>query len=232
MNAPIHPWLCLGLALACLGATPASQAQSLTRNPAAAGLWVGEVSLTEVLHPAGGTNAPTADTSQLRLLLHVGQDGEVRLLKDVIVAKRLPTASTNVVLVTNPALLPGMSGLVRQNGRLVAQRIASAAYDFDGTEAVLEGGLGQNFRCEGRLTLSPDHPTNPFLHRYHPDHSTGLPIARTIGIRFLQAPGQFNGIERLVGEYQESITGLQKSAVTIRGNVVLSRVSPHAQLNR
>ncbi len=239
MNLPKttpRPWpRTLGLIVVlALGVVAASRlpAQSLTPNPATAGLWVGEVTLTEVLHAAGGTNAPTADSSQLRLLVHVGALGEVRLLKEAIVAKKVPASSANVVIFTDPAALSAATGLLRQNGRLVAQRIASVAYDFAGSEAPLEGGLGQNFRCEGQLTLPANHPTNPFLHRFHPDHSTGFEIVRTVGMRFLQPIGQFNGIDRITGEYQETLTGLNKAPLTVRGTVVLNRVSPYAQLNR
>lgn len=221
--------LALGLDLA----GPARvQAQNLTPNPATAGLWVGEVTLTEVLHSAGGTNAPTADSSQLRILLHVDASGAVRLLKEAIVAKRVPASSANVMIFTDPAAMATAPGLLRQGGRLIAQRIASVAYDFAGFEAPLNGGIGQGFRCEGQLTLPANHPTNPFLHRFHPDHSVGLEIVRTVGMRFLQPIGQFNGIDRLTGEYQETLTGLSKGPLTVRGTVVLNRVSPYAQLNR
>jgi hypothetical protein len=188
--------------------------------------------LAEVLHSAGATNAPTADSSQLRILLHVGAQGEVRLLKEAIVAKRVPASSANVIIFTDPAALALAPGLLRQGGRVIAQRIASVAYDFAGFEAPLNGGIGQGFRCEGQLTLPANHPTNPFLHRFHPDHSTGLEIIRTVAMRFTQPIGQFNGIDRLAGEYQETLTGLSRAPLTVRGSVVLNRVSPYAQLNR
>jgi len=218
----------LGALLLGIGA---AQGQSLAPNPAAAGLWAGEVTLQQVTHARGGTNAPTMDQAQMRILLHVSANGAVRLLKDVTIAQRTGS-NPGVVLVTNPALLPGLSGVVRRGGKLVGRRLAAAGYDFAGNELSLAGGIGQNFRCEGTLTLAADHPTNPFHHRYHPEHASGFEIRRAIALRFTQPISNLNGMDQLAGEYEETISGLHKATLTTKGIVALNRLSPVGLLNQ
>ena len=67
----------------------------------------------------------------------------------------------------------------------------------------------------GTLVLPADHPTNPFRHRRHPDHTTGFDIRREIRLDFDGAPGGAVevagfGVSRLSGIYREEIFGLHK----------------------
>lgn len=68
---------------------------------------------------------------------------------------------------------------------------------------------------EGHLILPASHPTNPFRHRRHPDHTTGYNIERVIRLDFdgvqgdaLEAAGY--GVDRITGTYREEIFGLHK----------------------
>jgi phosphoribosylcarboxyaminoimidazole (NCAIR) mutase len=68
---------------------------------------------------------------------------------------------------------------------------------------------------EGRLYLPASHPTNPFRHRRHPDHTRGYNIERIIRLDFdgvqgdsLEAAGY--GVDRITGTYREEIFGLHK----------------------
>lgn len=68
---------------------------------------------------------------------------------------------------------------------------------------------------EGHLVLPASHPTNPFRHRRHPDHTTGYNIERVIRLDFdgvqgdaLEAAGY--GVDRITGTYREEIFGLHK----------------------
>jgi hypothetical protein len=213
--------------------TTCAAESSLSPNPGAAGLWVGEVTLREVTFALANTNAPTADQAQIRVILHVSSNGVVRLLKDVIIAQKTGAANSNsVILITDSKLLPGVTGVVRRGGKLVGRRLATAAYDFTGNELLLTGGLGENFRCNGSLTLPSDHATNPFRHQYHPDHSQGFEITRNLGLSFSQPMSNVNGVDQLTGVYEESIAGLHKTALTTKGTVVLNRISNTAVLNQ
>ena len=67
----------------------------------------------------------------------------------------------------------------------------------------------------GTLILPADHPTNPFRHRRHPDHTTGYDIRREIRFDFDAAPGGAvesagYGVSRIAGTYREEIFGLHK----------------------
>jgi len=65
------------------------------------------------------------------------------------------------------------------------------------------------------LILPAGHPTNPFRHRRHPDHTTGFNIERLIRLDFdgmtgdsIEAAGY--GVERITGTYREELFGLHK----------------------
>lgn len=67
----------------------------------------------------------------------------------------------------------------------------------------------------GRIYLPANHPTNPFRHRRHPDHSTGFNIERELRFDFddtdggaLQPSGY--GVDLITGVYREEIFGLHK----------------------
>jgi hypothetical protein len=67
----------------------------------------------------------------------------------------------------------------------------------------------------GSLSLPADHPTNPFRHRRHPDHTTGYDIRREIRLDFDGATGAAAetagyGVSRITGVYREEIFGLHK----------------------
>ena len=68
---------------------------------------------------------------------------------------------------------------------------------------------------QGRIYLPASHPTNPFRHRRHPDHTTGYDIQRVIRFDFdaaesnkLESAGY--GVDRICGTYREEIFGLHK----------------------
>src|SRR5690606_8896054 len=94
----------------------------------------------------------------------------------------------------------------------------------------LEGSLGPGavLRTSGAapLTLDPFHRANPFRHAYHPSHGAGYALARSLTVTFDAA--QSSGL--LNGTYQETISGLSAHPVTVRGRIVLSRISRVTEL--
>jgi hypothetical protein len=65
------------------------------------------------------------------------------------------------------------------------------------------------------LVLPASHPTNPFRHRRHPDHTFGFDITRKLRFDFDVADPSPNpkagyGVDRLSGIYREEIFGLHK----------------------
>lgn len=213
-------------------------------NPAAAGLWAGDVTLDAVTVKATGGLEPTTSPGQFRILLHVDASGKVRLLKDVVIGTRTPVTYFQTVLVTKPSMLGSLPVLRDEKGTLRGQRLATVAYDFADTDSdstdnalELEGGVGPNFLCTGTLVVGKTHPTNPFRHKFHPDHANegakGYEIRRTLEIRFSSPIENIAGIDQLKsGTYRETLTGLQKGSVVVTGSIHLNRVDVNPTLNQ
>lgn len=92
------------------------------------------------------------------------------------------------------------------------------------------------------VVLPANHPTNPFRHRRHPDHTTGIDIRRLIDLGFDAAPDQPGragyGVDRISGSYEEEIFGLHKPlgpdqdiGLKVRGRFTLHRISLIDTLN-
>jgi hypothetical protein len=95
----------------------------------------------------------------------------------------------------------------------------------------------------GEIYLPARHPTNPFRHRRHPDHTAGFNIIRHIRIDFDPTPSNVLervgfGVERITGVYREEIEGLHKPlgpdrdiGLKAEGTFVLNRISLIEALN-
>jgi hypothetical protein len=162
---------------------------------ASAGLWVGTVSLNSVQDPQGALT-PSGGTFEFRIIFHVNTAGEVRLLRDVVVMQRdhdgnAATAPV-IALVTDLTQLPRYTGIVkRSDGRSSGLRYAATAYDFTGNDLLVQGKLELEKTIDYRLEMGENSPTNPFRHKYHPEHEKGRAYARAVTINFkggTQAP--------------------------------------------
>jgi hypothetical protein len=220
---------------------------NFAQNKFAVGLWVGEVVLTKVNEVQKAVNgsaeevSPTGREATLRILLHVDASGQVRLLKDVIVmqtqAQGVPLPPAKPVLVTDPAQIYNYEGVVKRGGKLVGLRYSTVAYDFPGFELTLIGGIGPGVACGGRIDIDKNAPTNPFRHKYHPDHGQGFDIIRVFSLAFEGAPADplkaapGYGVDRITGIYRESIAGLHKITLKTEGAVTLNRISTVPSLN-
>jgi hypothetical protein len=95
----------------------------------------------------------------------------------------------------------------------------------------------------GTISLPANHPTNPFRHRRHPDHSTGLDITRILTLNFDGAAGDSLsatgfGVDNISGTYAEEIHGLHKPlgpqkdiGLRVSGTFKLHRISRIDTLN-
>jgi hypothetical protein len=113
--------------------------------------------------------------------------------------------------------------------------------------------IGQTVSCT--IVVSNNLPTNPFLHRYHPDHDNLdvdfttplLPgheevytITRAVTLTFAaNDPGGTNALSSVAygdgvfgGTYHESITGLHQASLEVQGTFRLTRVNNSPVLNR
>lgn len=121
---------------------------------------------------------------QFRLIVHVDQNGQARLLQKVLEmfrngtlkqdpddpSRRIIDEPGRYVLLTDDSLIPNFTGSALRDGEPVSKRVSSAAFGFkepiafSGTTSF---GTG-TFSCQ--VNLDYDDPINPFKHRYHPDH--------------------------------------------------------------
>lgn len=96
----------------------------------------------------------------------------------------------------------------------------------------------------GQILLPANHPTNPFRHRRHPDHTTGFDIIRNIRIDFDAMPTEGDipsvtrGVSTVSGIYREEVFGLHKPlgpgkdvGLRTEGRFQLNRVSAIGSLN-
>jgi len=96
---------------------------------------------------------------------------------------------------------------------------------------------------QATIYLPASHPTNPFRHRRHPDHTQGFDITRHIRLDFstnaLVRTGV--GLDQISGVYREEIFGLHKSlgpqpnsnpiGLNVEGTFELNRISRMDTLN-
>jgi len=124
---------------------------------------------------------------------------------------------------------------------LFEHRALAVADAISLNEAPLSGDLAAGGVVAGRLYLGASHPTNPFRHRRHPDHTLGMTITRQVtfevGTNGFERVGF--GVDRLSGIYKEEITGLHKPlgpdqniGLKTEGTFTLNRVSLVDRLNQ
>lgn len=123
---------------------------------------------------------------------------------------------------------------------LFEHKAIAAADAITVNEAPLSGQMAAGGVVTGRIYLGASHPTNPFRHRRHPDHTVGLTISRQL--TFEVSTNGFQqvgfGVDRLSGVYKEEITGLHKPlgpdqniGLKTEGTFTLNRVSLVDRLN-
>jgi hypothetical protein len=250
------------LTVAAGGAPAPSGAHSL------AGLWVGQAAVNAVNEVNSATDVTSATATsgefRLRLLIHVSRDGSARLLKEVVqlwkdgTTTNTPSGQTAVAipgryaLVTESSLYSQFGGAILRDGTPGGQRFTAVGYDFPTTSGAnflpLTGTFGGAGTLSGTISLSSQFPTNPFRHKFHPDHDNlddrfvgqreeAFPVQRTISLQFAStAPAGENdpdfGYRVQAGTYRETVTGLNKTPIRCQGTFRLTRVSDVAELNR
>jgi len=242
------------------------------------GLWVGNVRVLAVSESQLGSLVPKPvhRPFSFRIMVHVDAFGQARLLKEVIQMWEdgtytvindphlSPTPLYQVdqpgqyVLITDNSLIPDLQGVGQSGGESIGYRISTAAYDFQGNELAMNGSFDLLRSLTAELILEPNHATNPFKHKYHPDHNNldeqfiPLPegseeayrIIRTFQLEFaendpegtesgdgtwLNKPGWGSSI--MGGTFKETISGVHKNDIATQGVFRLQLVSTTDSLN-
>ena len=205
-----------------------------------AGLWVGDVAVTNVESKAVGfTGTATKSPYPLRVLLHVDDAGTARVLSQVFLG-RLAPAPYAPGIATKEAHL-------KADEKANAQRFVATHLPLDEVLATGTGSVALGQTLVRSVTIPHNAPTNPYVHTYHPDHdnkdsrfalltttSAGTlespTIGRTLSFTFSPTPLPTSsplgwGSTVLGGTYAETITGVHKDPLTVSGTFELRRVS-------
>jgi hypothetical protein len=221
-----------------------AMAQAIVQNGRVTGFTIAGGGSGYLAPPAIAIPAPvppgsaTARRPPLRVILHVDDDGIARLLSRVFIG----------------TLLDGSSGLCTTEAALKptdlasAARIVAAHLPLDRVLTSGSGSVGAGQTLVRTVTVPFDDNTNPFVHRYHPDHNNkdarGMPlgagvesygITRTLNFEFTAAPPSGVsaagwGSTSIGGNYTEVIRGLHKQDLTVTGTFVLRRASEFGTL--
>ena len=207
------------------------------------GLWVGQATVNQVNAPAytGANLLSTPAPMSFRLLVHVDAYANARLLQQVVLAwdptlNDAPHTNGTYALYADDRTLPANATDV--------SRISSAA--FPPMPPVGLAGVFSN-ALAGTVTVRFDDPVNPFLHRYHPLHDNQdwnwqpytnavetRTIVRDLALTFISdtnAPANpDNGVDRVSGVYQETLSGLRAQPIVMQGAFSLQRISQINQL--
>lgn len=160
------------------------------------------------------------------------------------------------VLLADDALIPQYEGVSMRDNVIVGRRISSPAFGFSDPVPLAQNAADSN-RYSGSIVTPYDDPLNPFLHRYHPDHDNlnenfrpftdlagndisenieSYTFTRTVRLTFTDDdPDQLGeiawGYDLLGGVYEETISGVHRNDIHLRGTFRVNRISSVARLD-
>jgi len=207
------------------------------------GLWLGQIEINQVNEVGNPTDSETPTSAyhpfDMKILIHMNAAGKVCLLRNVTIMKKAYVAEGEKayrrVLLTDDLLIPKCEGIVRRDGKMIGLRYSCLGFDFDKSlnELPFTGEIGAGKTITTAISLSEEHPTNPFRHLYHPDHQSGRNITRNLSLTFdnKQAGNPDSESFFLTGVVEETITGLHKIPIKAGGIFKLQRISVVNRLN-
>lgn len=146
-----------------------------------------------------------------------------------------PPTPGRYVLVTDDSKIPQFKGVALRDGELAGRRFSTVSYDFPAVGGLSHIAMSGSFAISNSLsvgfTLPADHPTNPFRHRYHPDHNNleeSFAISRFIELQIAPPPPNpppDYGHREVSGPYVEVISGLHQTNIVAAGTFFLRRVA-------
>ncbi len=249
-------------------ATRGMRLRGMTEVPiSSAGLWAGTVQVKGVSEAQNAGVEPTSvgKPFAFRVLIHVDATGTARLVKNVVQMWQDGTYSTSAsnpdyvevddpgyyVLLTDDSLIPNYSGITRRGGQSAGIRFSSIGYVYNGNDMLMNGDFALNQSVSVSLLIDPEMPTNPFRHKFHPDHDNldaqylnfkqeAFQVTREMEFFFTpnnpkypdvaDPPGW--GVEEMGGVFRETLIGLHKNAIFVEGDFRLKRIASTAVLNQ
>lgn len=220
----------------------------------AAGQLVSNVPMSILRTNVNLTPRPVRSPFTHRLLVHVDGAGKAKLLKEVVQLWKDGTTKTDdqgrqvvdtpghYVLLTNPNRTHEFKGVQLRDGELAGRRFSSISYDFptspDQNYLNMVGTFAISNSLLASFTLPAGFPTNPFRHKYHPDHnddSESIAVSRAIQLRLsprsTNSPPDY-GFRQINGDYFEIVGGLHQTNLVAAGTFTLQRVADNPNLDQ
>ena len=196
----------------------------------ATGLWIGSVLLDRVSQLPDGDPVAAQGTMKLTALLHVGDDGKVTLLPQVVVAadtNRLARLFTSMEKAREAGLADG------------ARRITGGMMSLSNGDVTATRGFGE--WMEFTYAVPEEARDNPFRHAWHPDHAKGIAFVNKVQFVWKEGmdrcaeahlldrnAGGLKGLDDpdgvTAGYVVWKIEGLAKKPVTTVGRFALQRI--------
>ena len=219
-----------------------------------AGLWlvntqVGQVDqVSQVDNPVSGSGSSTPQPFPLLFLAHVDSAGTARLLSEAFVGKLTTTGNPVGICISESRVL-GFSASDLKPVRYFASQMPTSITSITGTSTSIIGTTATGSTLSWTIPIVFNDPTNPFVHNYHPDHDNldakgqalvagqeSFTINRNCQFTFTSSSPDGNyvagwGTTVLGGTYLESITGLHKQVLQVRGTFRMQRVSEIAAID-
>lgn len=184
----------------------------------------------------------TAQEFKLRLILHVNAAGTATLLSRAYAG-----------IISDDGAGTTLTGIATEESFLHASHLATAvrlSTSHLPTDFVQEmsGSLAPSASLTTTVSLGANHPSNPFLHIYHPDHdnkdarfenpalagteSHAVNRAITLALNAAAGPGDGPewGTSLLSGTFSETVTGIHKKPIAATGIFAIGKVSDIAVL--
>lgn len=209
-----------------------------------AGLWIGDASVSAVESKSTSDQiTPTSRSYPLRFVLHVDDSGAARILSQVFLGQLNQAGNHQGICTKETHLLA--------SAKSKATRIVSAHMPLDRV-ITATGSVGNASSLHFTINIPFNDPTNPFVHKYHPDHDNksakgaalsagqeSYNISREITFTFTATPPGSGisstgwGSTVIGGNYAETIQGLSKDTqgvgtgdgIHLTGTFELRRVS-------
>jgi hypothetical protein len=213
------------------------------QTASSAGLWVVSTSVNQVNGTTSGSGSSTNQPFPLLFLAHVDSAGNARLLSQAFVGKLSATGNPLGICISESRVL-GFSASDLKPVRYFACQMPTSITSIIGTGAIATGST-----MAWAIPIPYNEPTNPFVHNYHPDHDNvdakglalvagqeSFTINRSCQFSFTATPpdGRYVagwGSTVLGGNYLETIAGLHKQVLQVRGTFQMRRVSEIAEID-
>jgi hypothetical protein len=212
-----------------------------------AGLWAVAVRITDVVStvPQSSQNSGGTSTPQpfpLLFFIHADASGTARLLSEVYVGKLTTLGNLSGITNDEKNLVPPQETSLKPLRYLSPCLPPHSALRAD--QPIATGTT-----VTWKIDLAHNDPTNPFVHQYHPDHDNldasfrtplqpgreSYTISRICQFSFSSTPPSGTpstgwGTTVLGGSYQETLTGLSKNPLSVRGTFTMSRISEISEI--